>query len=466
MAEHVPDTSILTATELDSIRRPYRGARLLPRKAYHDEAILDWERANILSRDWVIIGRADEAPTPGTYFTTELDGEPILVVRGRHGVLRAFYNVCQHRGTAVVEDQCGTAVRFQCPYHAWIYDLEGKLVRAKHTEDLDDFSFETYGLRPIGCDTWQGFVFLNLDPNSAPLANQLGDLDEHLGRFEFESLKTARTMTYDVAANWKFIAENYSECYHCPPLHPQLNKLTPYDVGGDYAPDGAWQGGWMELVAGAETMALDGGQGSKHGRPAMCGMTTEDERRIFYYVLWPTAFLSIHPDYLLVHRLIPVAPDRTTVICQLLFEPETMARPDFDPSDAIAFWDVTNGQDWHVCELQQRGTKSRSWVSGRYCNQEASVHAFDQMVADRYAGESFSSTRTVRASYGKPVPKEAPIGQLDSGVRARAAGGDDHEAAAHDPHEHDHATTGRGSHEHATARLGARANSSKTTIPN
>ncbi|HET7704012.1 MAG TPA: aromatic ring-hydroxylating dioxygenase subunit alpha [Candidatus Limnocylindrales bacterium] len=442
-AAAVPDTSILTAAELDSIRRPYRGARLLPGRAYHDQAIFEWEREHVLRRDWVIVGREDEAPDPGTYFLTELDGEPLLVVRARDGVLRAFYNVCRHRGTAVVEEPCGTAVRFQCPYHAWIYDLEGRLVRAKHTEDLDDFAFGEYGLAQVGCETWQGFVFLNLDPDAAPLAAQLGDLDEHLRRFDFGDLRPARTMTYDVAANWKFIAENYSECYHCPPLHPQLNKLTPYDVGGDYAPDGAWQGGWMELVAGAETMALDGGRGSKHGRPPMCGMTAEDERRIFYYVLWPTAFLSIHPDYLLVHRLVPVAPDRTTVVCQLLFEPETMAPPDFDPTDAIAFWDLTNTQDWHVCELQQRGTRSRSWVSGRYSNQEASVHAFDQMVAERYAGLEFSGLRTVRARYDVAPPKEAPIGQLDAGV------------PRHD--EHDHPTTGRGSHEHATARTTARS---------
>ncbi len=458
--EAVPDTSILTAAELRSIRRPYRGARLLPRKTYHEPTIFDWERDHVLRRDWVIVGRVDEAPDPGTYFTTELDGEPLMVVRARDGVLRAFYNVCRHRGTAVVDEPCGKAVRFQCPYHAWIYDLEGKLVRAKHTEDLDDFSFETYGLQPVGCATWQGFVFLNLDPDAGPLADQLGDLDEHLGRFDFTSLQAARTITYDVAANWKFIAENYSECYHCPPLHPQLNKLTPYDVGGDYAPAGAWQGGWMELVAGAETMALDDGHGSKHGRPPMCGMTTEDERRIFYYVLWPTVFLSIHPDYLLVHRLVPVAPDRTTVICQLLFEPATMARPDFDPSNAIAFWDLTNSQDWHVCEMQQRGTKSRSWVSGRYSNQEASVHAFDLMVAERYAGLPFSASRTVRERYDVPPPKVAPMGQMDAGASFGAttdAPAASHDDAAHDPHEHDHPTTGRGSHEHAEARTTARS---------
>jgi Rieske 2Fe-2S family protein len=391
----MPDTTILTAEELASIRRPYRAARLLPGRAYHDPAIHDWERERFLRHDWVVVGRESEAPEAGTYFTTELDGEPLLVVRGGDQQLRAFYNVCQHRGTAVVEEPCGKAVRFQCPYHAWIYDLEGNLVRAKHTEDLEDFSLSDFGLNGVRLETWQGFVFLNLDAGAAPLDDQLGDLVERFARFDFAALRPARTITYDVAANWKFIAENYSECYHCPGLHPQLNQLTPYDVGAEYEPQGAWQGGWMELVAGAETMALDGGQGSRRGRPAMTGITALDERRIDYYIVWPTTFLSIHPDYLLVHSLSPDGPSRTRIVCEFLFPESTIAMPDFDPSDAVAFWDLTNIQDWHACELQQRGTASRSWVAGRYSNLEESVHAFDQMVADRYANDGVVSQRTV-----------------------------------------------------------------------
>jgi glycine betaine catabolism A len=414
------DTTILTPDELASIRRPYRGARLLPGRAYHDGAIYDWERERFLRHDWVIVGRESEAPEAGTFFTAEIDGEPLLVVRGRDDQLRAFYNVCQHRGTAVVEEPCGKAVRFQCPYHAWIYDLEGKLVRAKHTDDLEDFSLADYGLNSVCLETWQGFVFLNLDPEAAPLAHQLGDLVERFVRFDFAALRTARTITYDVASNWKFIAENYSECYHCPGLHPQLNQLTPYDVGAEYVSDGAWQGGWMELIAGAETMALDGGQGSRRGRPAMPGITEVDERRIDYYIVWPTTFLSIHPDYLLVHRLIPHGPARTTIICEFLFPESTIAMPDFDPSDAIAFWDLTNTQDWHACELQQRGTASRSWVSGRYSSLEESVHAFDLMVADRYADDGIVSQRTNLQRDGVQAPSEAASAQVETPVNGHA----------------------------------------------
>jgi Rieske 2Fe-2S family protein len=360
----------------------------------------------IFLRDWMAVARAEEISEPGSFIVREVNGENVILVRGRDEVIRAFYNVCRHRGTAVEERECGKAVRFQCPYHAWIYDLDGRLIRAKHTEDLEDFSFDTFGLTPIRAETWQGFVFLNLaDGAVEPLAEQLGDLVDQFARFDFRTLRSAKRIDYEVAANWKFIAENYSECYHCPGVHPQLNKLTPYDLGGDYDPDGAWQGGWMELVGEAETMALDGGHGSRDGRPPMCGITTMDEKRIYYYVVWPLTFLSIHPDYLLVHRLVPRDAGHTTVECEWLFEESTIDAPHFDPADAIAFWDVTNRQDWHVCELQQQGTRSRSWTAGRYSSIEASVQAFDVMVADRYASDGVVSHRVVRERYDVPPPK-------------------------------------------------------------
>jgi Rieske 2Fe-2S family protein len=400
--------AIFTSEEVASIRRPYRAATLLPARAYQDPAILEFERREFLRRDWVAIGRAEQAAEPGAYFLAELDGEPLVVVRGRDRELRAFHNVCRHRGTAVVEEPCGKVVRFQCPYHAWIYDLDGKLIRAKHTEDLEDFSFEGYGLKPVRLGTWQGFVFVTLDPEAPSLETYLDDLVEHFARFDFSGLRVAREIVYEVDANWKFIAENYSECYHCPGVHPQLNQLTPYDLGGDYDPSGPWQGGWMELVGGAETMALDGGH--RDGRPPMAGIDPVDERRIYYYLVWPAMFVSIHPDYLLVHRLVPTEAGHTRVVCQWLFEPETIARPDFDPSDAVGFWDLTNRQDWHVCELQQRGSRSRSWVAGRYSTMEASIHAFDLMVVDRYVADGISSQRTVRDRYDVPPPKTGEVG--------------------------------------------------------
>ncbi len=176
----------------------------------------------------------------------------------------------------------------------------------------------------------------------------------------------------------------------------------------------------MELADGAETMALDGGQGSRDGRPSMRGITAEDERRIYYYVLWPTTFLSIHPDYLLVHRLVPARPGpddrRAATGCS---RPTRSPRPDSTRPTRSPSGTSPTRQDWHVCELQQRGTRSSSWVAGRYSNQEASVHAFDQMVADRYAGEAaFVTKRIVRERYDQPVPKDE-IGPTNGRRRAR-----------------------------------------------
>jgi len=165
---------ILTQAELASVRREYRAASLLPARAYHDPEILAWERDHVVRRDWVLVAREEDVPEPASFRLVDLDGENVIIVRGRDGVVRAFYNVCRHRGTAVEERECGKAVRFQCVYHSWIYDLEGHLVRAKHTEDLEDFSFEAYSLVPIHAATWQGFIFLNLSEGDVePLEAQL-----------------------------------------------------------------------------------------------------------------------------------------------------------------------------------------------------------------------------------------------------------------------------------------------------
>jgi Rieske 2Fe-2S family protein len=329
-------------------------------------------------------------PEPGSFVVRDYCGESVLLVRGRDDVIRAFYNVCRHRGTPVEERECGKAVRFQCPYHAWIYDLDGTLNRARHTEDLEDFSLDSFGLTPIGCATWGGFVFLSFDPDTPPFEDYAGDwLDHHAGfGRDLSQLRRAARLTYDVAANWKIVSENFAECYHCPPVHPLLNKLTPYDLGEDFFPNGPWKGGWMILANGCETLSVDG---QRSGRPLLFARDEVEAGRIYYYTLWPNLIVSIHPDYVLTHQAWPDGPERTRVECDLYVDAGTVGT--LDVTGALEFWDITNREDYHVVELQQRGTRSRSWRAGRYSNQEASVHAFDIMVADRYANDG---SRTVR----------------------------------------------------------------------
>ncbi len=381
-----------TPEEIARVRAPFRQATLLPARAYHDEAVYAWEQEEIFLRDWIAVGRAEEVPEPGSFLLRDVNGENVLIVRGRDDVVRAFYNVCRHRGTAVEERECGKAVRFQCPYHAWIYDLDGRLVRAKHTEDLEDFSYETFGLTPIRCETWGGFVFLTFadEALTPPLREYLGDWFGHHEGFgrDLSTLRRAARMTYDVSANWKIVAENYSECYHCPGVHPLLNRLTPYDLGEDFPAEGPWKGGWMVFADGCETMSISG---RRDGRPLLYARDGVEERRIYYYILWPNLIVSVHPDYVLTHQTWPDGPNRSIVHCDLYVEADKVESVDI--SGAAEFWDITNREDYHVVEMQQQGTRSRSWSAGRYSNQEASVHAFDIMVADRYANDGSRTSR-------------------------------------------------------------------------
>jgi Rieske 2Fe-2S family protein len=336
-----------------------------------------WFRHN-----WMFVGREEDVPAKGSYLLTSVAGENLVVVRGNDMVVRAFHNVCRHRGATILEEPCGQLVRFQCPYHAWIYDLEGRLRPPRHTETLENFDVAEHGLYEVGCAVWNGFIFLNLDTNAPPLDAHLGAFPAHFARFSIDELKRVKRMEYDVQANWKALMENYSECYHCPGVHPLLNHLTPYNLGGFLLGEGDWAGSYMELTGDYETLSSDG---YLNGRTLIPGMTEEDERRVYYAWVWPNLLFSLHPDYLMTHQVWPVTAEESKVICELYFHPTTIEQPGFDPSGPSEFWDLTNREDWHVCELQQQGTRSSAYTPGRYSAIEKMVHTFDAMVADRYA---------------------------------------------------------------------------------
>jgi Rieske 2Fe-2S family protein len=388
------EISPISAADVAAVRRPVAEAHLLPARVFHDADVFAFEQDRWFARTWLCVGRDEDVAQPGTYLLARAAGESVIILRGRDGVVRAFNNVCRHRGSTLLDDPAegvgspGKLVRIQCPYHAWIYDLDGSLKRAPHTEDIDHFVAADQGLFPVRLETWAGFLFINLDPDAEPLSAYLADLPASVAHYPIESLRRARRIEYDVAANWKVIGENYSECYHCPGVHPQLNRLSPYDRGHNLESSGPWAGGWMELIDAADTMSVDG---ASHGRAPLAGVSGEDTRRVYYIVLWPNLLLSLHPDYVMTHQVWPIDAEHSRVVCDWLFDPATMARPDFDPSDAVDFWDTTNRQDWDVCERQQEGTRSRAYVPGRYSLMEDMVHAFDLMAADRYADDGMTT---------------------------------------------------------------------------
>jgi Rieske 2Fe-2S family protein len=356
---------------------------MLPPAAFIEQGVLDWELANIFAGGWICAGHASAVAEPGAFITREIGGRSFVVVAGEDGTPRAFHNVCRHRGARLLEEGEGKVRRrLQCPYHAWSYDLQGNLRAAPHMEGVEGFEAACYGLTPIQTAVIGGLVLVDLSGEAGPPEDHVGELVGHLEHYSNAALARAGALEYDVAANWKGIAENYNECLHCPGVHPELNALSDYMSGEGLYGAGAWCGGSMTLNEGAETMAKKGGH---LDRAPIATLEESELRNVLYFALFPNALISLHPDYVMLHTLWPREPGRTEVVCEFFFEPATIERPDFDPSDAIAFWDQTNRQDWHVCELAQKGVGSPGYSAGRYSIEEEDVHAFDAMVAARYA---------------------------------------------------------------------------------
>ena len=357
-------------------------ARTLPAQYYIDRAYFDREMERLFARMWVYAGREEEVDRVGRFFVRELVGESIIVTRSASGV-NAFFNVCRHRGTRLCTEQGGSfSGSIQCPYHSWTYDLEGRLIGAPHMDEVPHFRKDDYPLNRVAADTWAGHLFINLDANAAPLTAQLGSLPAKFRSWRMEDLRLGKRIVYDVKANWKLIIQNYNECLHCPNLHPALNKLSHYLSGENEPLQATYMGGRMDLRPGVETLSMDG----LCRREFLPGLSNEDRRRVYYYAIFPNMLLSLHPDYMMVHSLWPIAPDRTINVCEWHFQPSELARTGFDASDAIEFWDMTNRQDWHVCELSQAGISSRAYRPGPYSNREDLLYAFDRFIVELHRG--------------------------------------------------------------------------------
>jgi glycine betaine catabolism A len=352
-------------------------ARTLSAEYYVDRAYFEREIEHLFARMWVCAGRTEQLDRPGQYFLRELAGESVIVTRTGAQV-NAFFNVCRHRGTRLCTEPAGAfAGSIQCPYHAWTYDLDGRLVGAPHMDEVPHFRKEDYPLRRVQADVWDGHVFINLAENPPPLAAQLADLPRRFRPWQMQDLRLAHRITYDVRANWKLIVQNYNECLHCPNLHPAFNKLSHYLSGENEPLQATYMGGRMDLRPGVATLSIDG----SCPRAFLPGLPAEDIRRVYFYAIFPNMLLSLHPDYMMVHTLWPVAPDRTINVCEWHFHPDEMAREGFSASDAVDLWDMTNRQDWHVCELSQAGIGSRAYTPGPYSNREDLLYAFDRLIA-------------------------------------------------------------------------------------
>jgi Rieske 2Fe-2S family protein len=361
---------------------PFGRSSTLPAAAYTDEAVFTWELEHFLERSWVCVGRSDGLAGAGDQRAVSLGRESALLVRGEDGTLRAFYNVCRHRGHELMEVGVARCRKFiRCPYHAWAYGLDGELKGAPGFGEAGGFEKSGHSLVPMRVVEWHGWLFANTSGDAPPLEEHAGNLTEMIQNYSCGELIVAARRDYEVLANWKILAENYHECYHCSSIHPELCEISPPTSGGNnMEPEGAWIGGPMDLYEGVETMSLDG----RSHAPNLPHLAEGQDRTVYYFQLFPNLLISLHPDYVLTHRLHPLAPDLTRVECEWLFSREAVGTEGFDPSYASEFWDLTNGQDWRACESVQRGVSSRGYRRGPLSPREDAVYQLITMVAKGY----------------------------------------------------------------------------------
>ena len=350
--------------------------RTLPALYFTDPDQFRTEMERLYFGRWICAGRADRIPNAGDYFLCEVVGESIIVTRDADQSVRAFFNVCRHRGTRMCTAVEGAFDgRIRCPYHGWTYSLDGRLLGAPHM-DQQGFSRSDYPLHGVRAEIWEGHIFLNFGDGTDSLAQDLAPLTEKFRAWRMQELRLHERIVYDVKANWKLIVLNYNECLHCPVLHPALNRLTDY-LGADNEPSSpAYIGGAMGFRNRAETMSVDG----VRRRDYLPGLNDEQRRMVCYYAIYPNLLLSLHPDYMMTHTLWPKAVDRTEIVCEWHFHPAELQKTDFAAQDVIEFWDMTNREDWHISELSQLGISSRAYTPGPYSRREDLLHEFDRTI--------------------------------------------------------------------------------------
>jgi Rieske 2Fe-2S family protein len=416
------------------------GAKTLEQKYFVSPEVFAQEQERIFSRQWVLVGHQSQLKKSGDFFLATIAGESLIVVRDQKSEVRGFYNVCRHRGTRLKEDACGLSSTIQCPYHAWTYGLDGRLLGAPHMDDVPGFDKSDYPLHRVNLGLWEGFIFVNLAEagsltsilsHSQPsafagasrpslptgekrerrkpdgfvsLEDWFAPLQGKFSHWNMSMLQPAKRIEYDVRANWKLMFENYSECYHCPGVHPQLQKVSPYDSAENDLREGPFLGGFMKINPGksltmsgnACALGIADSSRARDRAPARNRNPSQEiendhdherehdgKNRVFYYSIFPNMLLSLHPDYVMVHQLQPQSPDRTLILCDWFFHPEAFKHNDFNPDDAIQFWDMVNRQDWHVCELSQQGIASRAYQPGPYSSRESIPAAWDEYYLRR-----------------------------------------------------------------------------------
>ncbi len=366
----------------------------LPADSYLTAEAFQRDLETIWYRQWLYVCRSEELVENRSYKIQAIGDQEIVVLRDDEGELQAFHNTCRHRGSILFTEPCGKlrGQSITCPYHAWTYSLQGELKRAPTRFQQEDFDPADKSLFRVNVRDWRGFIFINLDCDDAPELEQAMDCDGKAHtRWPLEQLRVGHSFSKEMNCNWKVFWENFSECLHCPGVHPELSKLVPLYKRSlmETKDDPQWQSHSESgdprykagLVEGADSWTLDG-EAVDEVFPAL---TEEDiARGHTYETLWPTMFLVAHVDYVRIVRLVPLGPEKTEVSAQWLFRPETLARADFDPAKVASFAEMVLEQDGMASELNQRGLRSIRYQQGSLMAEEYEVHAFQNWVREQW----------------------------------------------------------------------------------
>ena len=349
----------------------------LPGRDYHAPDTFELERERIFFRHWMYVARADEAPEPGDFAVVDVAGESILVVRGKDEELRAFYNVCRHRGSRLCDAESAGHAKgsIRCPYHAWSYAYDGRLTGTPFVAE-DELDRASLSLWPVRLDVWQGFVFVNLGDDPVSLRESLElqyDKPLQYERWEMGELRTARRTVSELAANWKIVVENYNECLHCPTVHPELCTVAPTFGKGLALEPG--RDDWGVSIAGGGVGYTATGTTNV---PVMPGIDERSASSMYGATVLPNMLIDLTGTVVIATRLQPRSATHTTIVTDYLFRPEVVEDPDFDATEVVEFAELVAHQDYVVCERAQLGVMSRAFDHGVYPEKDDLVYGFNQ----------------------------------------------------------------------------------------
>ena len=347
-------------------------ASTLPAPLYFSAETFEEEKGRIFGCAWQVVGHVRQALNPGDYFTFDLIGEPLLIVRGEDGVLRGFYNVCRHRAGNPASG-CGNRKLFRCGYHGWTYRLDGALLVTPEFDGVQDFDAKEFGLAPVRIEEWFNLIFVNLDPGARALHESLGELPLQAEKFDFRNMKFSERRTYEMNCNWKTYIDNYLEGYHVPSVHPSLNREINYNAY-TVEPYRQHVRQWTPIRG-----AQPGDETARRYQQAGEDLTAD------YFWIFPNWMLNCYPDNVSLNIILPLGPERTLAIFEWYLPEKDLGSE--AAGKALAFSDEIQAEDVGICEIVQKNLRSRSYYAGRYSvKQEKGVHAFHQMYRELMPG--------------------------------------------------------------------------------